>query len=136
MPRGSSFDSKMGGKRAENPARTLLRLMKYYKSCKAQMIVAVIGILLYSAATTLTYYMLDPLVSVLEKGVNAECDTMGRGLKAQMKLSDKLAAKFTVVLGETELQEGVAKVKRMSDGTEEEVSLSALADYINEKKKG
>ena len=72
MPRGSSFDSKMGGKRAENPLRTLLRLLKYYKSCKAQLIIAVIGILVYSAATTLTYYMLDPLVSVLENGMNAD----------------------------------------------------------------
>ena len=36
------------------------------------MIVAVIGILVYSAATTLTYYMLDPLVSVLEGGMNAD----------------------------------------------------------------
>ncbi len=72
MPRGSSFDSKMGGKRAENPIKTLLRLMKYYRSCKVEMIVAVIGILVYSAATTLTYYMLDPLVSVLEGGVNAD----------------------------------------------------------------
>ena len=72
MPRGSSFDSKMGGKRAENPVKTLLRIMKYYRSCKVEMIVAVIGILIYSAVTTLTYYMLDPLVSVLEGGVNAD----------------------------------------------------------------
>ncbi len=72
MPRGSSFDSKMGGKRAENPVKTLLRIMKYYRSCKVEMIIAVIGILIYSAVTTLTYYMLDPLVSVLEGGVNAD----------------------------------------------------------------
>ena len=72
MPRESSFSSKMGGKRAENPAKTLLRLMRYYKNCKVEMIVAVIGILVYSAATTLTYYMLDPLVSVLEGGMNAD----------------------------------------------------------------
>lgn len=72
MPRGSSFDSKMGGKRADNPIRTLFRLMKYYRSCKAEVIIAVIGILIYSAATALTYYMLDPLVSVLENGMNAD----------------------------------------------------------------
>ena len=70
-----------------------------------------------------------------EEGINAECDVMGRGLKAQMKLSDKLLSKFTVVLGETELQEGKAKVKRMSDGAEEVVPLASLAKYITEKKK-
>ena len=72
MPRGSSFDSKMGGKRAENPLKTLLRIMKYYRSCKTEIIVALIGILVYSAATTLTYYMLDPLVAVLEDEMNAD----------------------------------------------------------------
>ena len=38
MPRGSSFDSKMGGKRAENPLKTLLRIMKYYRNCKTEII--------------------------------------------------------------------------------------------------
>ena len=71
-----------------------------------------------------------------EQGVNAECDTMARGLKSQMKLSDKLSSKFTVVLGETEIKEGVVKVKRMSDGTEETVAIADLANYITEKKKG
>ena len=33
-PGGGSFNSKMGGKRAENPVKTLLRLMRYYKNCK------------------------------------------------------------------------------------------------------
>lgn len=72
MPRGSSFDSKMGGKRAENPLKTLMRLITYYRSAPALIVIAVVGILLYSAATTLTYYMLDPLVTVLEAGMSAD----------------------------------------------------------------
>ena len=69
------------------------------------------------------------------EGLNAECDTMGRSLKSQMKLSDKLASKFTVVIGETEISEGVVKVKRMSDGSEERILIADLAKYISEKKK-
>lgn len=69
-----------------------------------------------------------------EKGVNAECDTMARSLKSQMKLSDKLAAKFTVVIGETEIKEGIVKVKKMADGSEESVGIADLADYIIKKK--
>ena len=72
MPPGSSLNSKMGGKRAEKPLKTLLRLFRYYKNCTGLLIVAVLSILLYSAATTATYYMLDPLVKVLESGVNAD----------------------------------------------------------------
>lgn len=72
MPRGSSFNSNMGGPQAGNPVKTLLRLMRYYRSCKLQLVIAIIGILVYSAAITLSYYMLDPLVSVLEAGTNAD----------------------------------------------------------------
>ena len=71
-----------------------------------------------------------------EHGINAECDTMARSLKSQMKLSDKLSSKFTVVIGENEIKEGNVRVKRMSDGAEEIVAISDLANYINEKKKG
>ncbi len=72
MPPGSSLNSKMNGRRAEKPLRTLLRLFRYYKNCTALLIVAIVSILLYSAATTATYYMLDPLVSILEQGINAD----------------------------------------------------------------
>ena len=71
-PGGSSLNSKMGGKRAEKPLKTLLRLFRYYKNCTGLLIAAVISILLYSAATTATYYMMKPLVAVLEDGVNAD----------------------------------------------------------------
>ena len=67
-------------------------------------------------------------------GVNAECDTMERSLKSQMKLSDKLNAKYTVVLGETEIKDGIVKVKKMADGTEETVKINDLAKYFIEKK--
>lgn len=72
MPPQSSMNSKMGGKRAKNPVKTILRLFRYYKNCTALLIAAVVSILLYSAATTATYYMLDPLVAILEDGVSAD----------------------------------------------------------------
>ncbi len=71
-PPGGSLNSKMGGKRAEKPLKTILRLFRYYKNCTGLLIVAVISILMYSAATTATYYMMDPLVKVLEDGVSAD----------------------------------------------------------------
>ena len=53
---------------------------------------------------------------------------MGRGLKPQMKYANKIGAKYTVVLGENELSAGSAKLKRMSDGAEIEISLQELAE--------
>ena len=71
-PPGGSLNSKMGGKRAEKPLKTILRLFRYYKNCTGLLIVAVLSIVLYSAATTATYYMMDPLVAVLQDGVDAD----------------------------------------------------------------
>lgn len=49
-------------------------------------------------------------------GVSAECDVVGRGLKAQMKYADKLGAKFSVVLGDSELENRTAELKNMQTG--------------------
>ena len=64
------------------------------------------------------------------EGIAAECDVMGRSLKSQMKLANKLGAKYTVVLGESELAEGKIKVKDMSDGYEKEIPLADLPRYL------
>lgn len=64
------------------------------------------------------------------KGIWAEHDLMGRGLKAQMKYANKLGAEYTAVIGETELTEGKGKLKRMSDGIETEVAYGELESAL------
>ena len=61
------------------------------------------------------------------EGFWAECDTMGRSAKAQMKYADKLGAKFSCILGENELSQGAAQVKRMQDGATAQVALEPEA---------
>ena len=58
-----------------------------------------------------------------EGGVSAECDIAGRGLKAQMKYADKLGARYTIVVGDNELETGRAQLKDMETGTTEDVAL-------------
>lgn len=58
-----------------------------------------------------------------EKNINCECDHMDRSVKAQMKYANKIGARFTVILGDDEINNKVAKIKRMSDGELFEVSL-------------
>lgn len=60
-------------------------------------------------------------------GIFAEYDIVGRGLKAQMKYADKRGAKYTAVLGDTELENGTVRLKNMQTGEEIEVSLNAEA---------
>lgn len=71
------------------------------------------------------------LVNKLRKeGIKAEKDYMGRSLKAQMKYANKINAKYVVVLGEEEIKSRRIKVKDMNTGSEEEIDLDALSDYI------
>ena len=48
------------------------------------------------------------------EGFSAECDIVGRSVKAQMKYADKIGARFSMVLGDNELAEKKATVKNMA----------------------
>lgn len=62
--------------------------------------------------------------------VKAECDHMGRSLKAQFKYADKLQVPFIAILGGDELQKGVVKVRDMATREEKEVPLTDAAEDI------
>ena len=55
--------------------------------------------------------------------IYAECDVVGRGLRAQMKYADKIGAKFSLVIGDNEIEESKAKLKNMQSGEQKEISL-------------
>ena len=66
------------------------------------------------------------------EGYKAETDICSRGLKAQMKFADKIGAKFTVVLGDDEIDGGKARLKDMAEGTVKEIKLSELTEELGE----
>ena len=72
------------------------------------------------------------IVSALRnEGVYCEFDVVGRSVKAQMKYANKLGAKFTTVIGDSELESGTVKLKSMSDGEETEMSLDGFeGDFL------
>ena len=63
-------------------------------------------------------------------GFKVETDICGRGLKAQMKFANKIGAAFTMVLGDTEIEENSAKLKNMTTGEELTVELSNLSQEL------
>ncbi|MBR6102356.1 MAG: histidine--tRNA ligase [Ruminococcus sp.] len=64
------------------------------------------------------------LASMLRaEGFFAEYDLMGRGLKAQMKYADKIGAKYVIVIGDSELESGSAKLKNMTTGEQTDITL-------------
>lgn len=56
-------------------------------------------------------------------GLIAETDVVGRGLRAQMKYADKIGAKFSMVLGDNEIEQGKVVIKNMSSGEQTEIVL-------------
>lgn len=65
-----------------------------------------------------------------EAGIKAECDHMGRSLKAQLKYAAKLGARFTVIIGDDELSKGIAVVRDMQLSEEKTVPLAELNQMI------
>ncbi len=61
--------------------------------------------------------------SLRDEGFYVEYDTVGRGLKAQMKYADKLGADFTIVLGDNEITSQSAKLKNMKTGEQTDIKL-------------
>ena len=64
---------------------------------------------------------------VRKSRLSAQCDIVGRGLRPQMKFADKIGAKFSVVLGDNEIEENKAEVKNMETGEKTPVSLTDFA---------
>lgn len=60
-------------------------------------------------------------------GIHAQRDLCGRSVKAQMKYANKLGAKFSMVLGEDEINGNQAEIKNMETGETSTVTLTAEA---------
>jgi len=57
----------------------------------------------------------------------------GGNFKNQMKKADKSEARFTIILGQDEIDQGVCQVKDMSTGEQQTCSLVDVPTYIDEK---
>ena len=76
------------------------------------------------------------LVSEIRRGgLCAECDKMNRSVKAQLKYADKIGAKFVAVIGESEMASKECSVKKMSDGSTQNVAFGNILRYLTENNK-
>lgn len=66
-----------------------------------------------------------------DAGLRAQCDLVGRSLKAQMKYADKKSARFVLILGDSEIESRKCVLKNMNDSTQNEVSLDDIQTIIN-----
>ena len=59
-------------------------------------------------------------------GVYAECDVVGRSLKAQMKYANKIFAEYTLIIGDSEIESGRAQLRNMQSGEQTEVDINSF----------
>ncbi len=63
------------------------------------------------------------MCTLQRSGITVEADYEGKSLKSQLRRADKFHARFTLIIGEDELQKGRVLLKNMDAGTQEEVTL-------------
>jgi len=80
--------------------------IKFPESKKPDIFIAAIGDKANSYAEKMVY-------ELRKEGLSAEKDLMGKSLKAQMKYADKLGAKYSIALGDDEIESGKAVLKNM-----------------------
>ncbi|MEA4816693.1 MAG: histidine--tRNA ligase [Lachnospiraceae bacterium] len=65
-------------------------------------------------------------------GIMADCDTMGRSVKAQMKYADKLGSRYSFIIGDNEIDSNSVVLKNMETGEKKELNLSDVSEKISE----
>ncbi len=70
------------------------------------------------------------LNSLRQQGLSAAMDFAGRSMKAQMKQANKLGARYSVILGEDEIAEGVVMLRSMEDSSQDKVPMDQVAEKI------
>ena len=66
-----------------------------------------------------------------QKGIVAEMDTLARNIKGQFKYADRHNARYTLVIGDNELDKGVVSLKDMAASSQREVAIEDIYKEIN-----
>ena len=66
--------------------------------------------------------------------ISAENDHLDRSVKAQFKYSDKINAKFTIVIGDDELANDTATLKNMSTSEQTTIKLSEIVQELKSRR--
>ena len=67
-----------------------------------------------------------------QNGISAEADHMKRSVRAQMKYANKIGAKFSMIIGDNEIEAGQASLKNMETGDSTDIKLDDIASaFIN-----
>ena len=57
-------------------------------------------------------------------------DTLKRSLKAQIKDANRLKARYSIIIGDEEINKNIVSIKNMETGNQEELSIDKIIDYF------
>lgn len=75
-------------------------------------------------------YGLSLLRELRRQGLRAEVDLLARNFKGQFKYSDRLNSRYTVMIGDNELEEGRLTIKDMSNSEQRTVDINVIMDEL------
>lgn len=76
---------------------------------------------------------LQLVASLREAGVPADASFEERPLKAQLRMADRASARFAVIVGEKELEQGKATIRNLATGDQEPVDMKETAGWISQR---
>ena len=107
--------------------RLLLRLEDLNVSIPNDELLDLYVVPLGEEAYQYTYTLVN---SLRKNGIKVDTDHMSRNLKPQMKYANKIGAKYTMVIGDSEIETGVSNIKNMETGEQQQVELNKIDEYI------
>lgn len=74
------------------------------------------------------------LYKLRNEEISADKDYLGRSLRSQMKYADKYNARYTIIIGEEEIEKGKYTIKEMNTGDQKEMSFEELINLLKLKR--
>jgi histidyl-tRNA synthetase len=108
--------------------RTLVALDAEGVERPGQRSVACFVVAIGSGAAAVAERIVDDLRTA---GIPAETAYEERPLKAQLKMADRTGAAYAVIVGEREVSAGVATMRRLSDGEQDEVRIEDVVNWLS-----
>ncbi len=68
-----------------------------------------------------------------QEGISAESDHLQRSIKAQMKYANKINARYSMIIGESELEERNVKLKEMESGDEVTIPIDQFVQVFRNR---
>ena len=76
---------------------------------------------------------LSLLNELRERGINVVGSAGKDSIKSQMRVADRLQAKYALILGQIEVQEGTIILRDMDKGSQETMPIEGIVDVVAKK---